>query len=98
MIIKENLPKSGIKNGNVTHWHLGSLAATGKREESASHHVLITWSHISFNTVRQHANDVRELTFRMRRRHLEVKFHDDLNCPRSFQMHSKCILVIPNDP
>ena len=41
MIIPENIPKSGMKNGNVTLGHLGNLAPTGQREESASHHVLI---------------------------------------------------------
>ena len=34
--------KSDMKNGNVTHWHLGSLASPGDREENASHHVLFT--------------------------------------------------------
>ena len=41
MIIPENMPKSGMKNGNVTLGHLGNLAPTGQREESASHHILI---------------------------------------------------------
>ena len=41
MIITENMSKSSMKNGNVTHWHLGSLASPGDREESASHRVLI---------------------------------------------------------
>ena len=41
LIITENMPKSGMRNGNVTHGHLGNLASPGDLEESASHHVLI---------------------------------------------------------
>ena len=42
MITLENMLKSGMKNGNVTQWHLGSLAPPGDLEDSASHHVLFT--------------------------------------------------------
>ena len=58
------MPKSGMKNGNVTHGHLGNLASPGDREESASHHVLITLSHMSFNTVRQHTKLTSEVVIR----------------------------------
>ena len=50
------MPKSDMKNGNVTHWHLGSLASPGDREESASHHVLIKIRIQTSNIVRQHKN------------------------------------------
>ena len=42
MITLENIRKSDMKNGNVTNWHVGSLASPGDLEESASHHVLFT--------------------------------------------------------
>ena len=42
MLITENMPKSRTRNLNVTHGHLGNLASPGEREDSASHHVLMT--------------------------------------------------------
>ncbi len=56
--------KSGMTNGNVTHGHLGNLAPPCQAEESASHHVLITLSHMSFNTVRQHKIFASEVVIR----------------------------------
>ena len=40
IITLENIPKFGLKSGNVTLGHLGNLAPPGELEESASHHVL----------------------------------------------------------
>ena len=51
------MPKSGMKNGNVTLGHLGNLASTGQREESASHHVLITFTLEHEIIVRQHSEN-----------------------------------------
>ena len=40
VINEENMPKFGMKSGNVTLGHLGSLASRGDLEESASHHIM----------------------------------------------------------
>ena len=70
------MPKSDMKNGNVTHWHLGSLASPGDREESASHHVLFT-IHKHMKALRVSAAKlVQKLSFGVRRRRFEAKFHD----------------------
>ena len=61
MIITANMPKSDMKNGNVTNWHLGSLAYPGDREESASHHVLFTIHTQTWNIVRQHRKSCSEV-------------------------------------
>ncbi len=57
----ENMPKSDMKNGNVTHWHLGNLALPCHLEESASHHVLITLTSQHDSIVRQHKESVSEV-------------------------------------
>ena len=76
MIITENMPKSGMKNGNVTHWHLGSLAPPCHLEESASHHVLFT-THKHMEALRVSAAKlVQKWLFGVRRRRFEAKFHD----------------------
>ena len=41
VINSENMPKFGMKSGNVTLGHLGNLAPPAELEESASHHILI---------------------------------------------------------
>ena len=39
VINQENMPKFGMKSGNVTLGHLGNLVSRGDLKESASHHL-----------------------------------------------------------
>ena len=55
IIMAENMPRIGLRNLNVTHGHLDNLASPGDLEESASHHVLITFTTLKHNIVRQHS-------------------------------------------
>ena len=82
MLITENMPKSNMKNGNATHWHLGSLASPGDREESASHHVSIRiYIHRHEILCASTKILVLEWSFGVRRSGLGVKFHDFLKMP-----------------
>ena len=76
------MPKSDMKNGNVTLGHLGNLAPTGQREESASHHILIESILYDVALCASTAKMLLNHHFGVRRRHLGAKFHDFLESLR----------------
>ena len=76
------MPKACIKNANVTHGHLGNLAPTGQREESASHHI---WIELILYDVALCASTTKMLLnhhFGVRKLHLRAEFHDFLESLR----------------
>ena len=57
------MPKFGMKNLNMTHGHLGNLAATGGQEENALHHLSIIFTTLKHVIVRQHSEIDYEASF-----------------------------------
>ena len=94
----ENLPESGMENGNVTLGHLGNLAPPGEREESASHHVLESWKHIF-----QHCASARAFAFKTAHLeygdgvYIEISVISE-NHPGSFVVHRGIFWVLSEGP
>ena len=87
------MPKSGMKNGNVTLGHLGNLAPTGQREESASHRIL---KELILHDVALCASTAKMLLnhhFGVRRRHVGAEFHDFLE---SLRIIINALWITPN--